>query len=75
ALSLGGLSENWILAGQTAGGNVGNALTPAVAAVGTSAAGASGRESEVIRRNLLGAGILLVVILLGLLVQLALVSG
>ncbi|MFP4234685.1 MAG: L-lactate permease [Nitriliruptoraceae bacterium] len=64
-----------LLAGQTAGGNVGNALTPTVAAVGTSAAGASGRESEVIRRNLLGAGILLVVILLGLLVQLALVSG
>ena len=64
-----------LVSGQTAGGNVGNAITPAVAAVGTSAAGASGRESEVIRRNLLGAGILLVVILGGLLLQLALVSG
>ncbi len=64
-----------LLSGQTAGGNVGNALTPAVAAVGTSAAGATGREPEVIRRNLAGAAVLLVVIFVGLLVQLALVSG
>jgi lactate permease len=64
-----------LLSGQTAGGNVGNALTPAVAAVGTSAAGASGREAEVIRRNLGGAGILLAVIFAGLVLQLALVSG
>jgi lactate permease len=64
-----------LLSGQTAGGNVGNAITPAVAAVGTSAAGATGRESEVIRRNLAGAAVLLVVIFGGLLVQLALVSG
>lgn len=64
-----------LLSGQTAGGNVGNAITPATAAVGTSAAGATGRESEVIRRNLLGAGILLAVILAGLVIQLALVSG
>jgi len=64
-----------LLSGQTAGGNVGNAITPAVAAVGTSAAGASGRESEVIRRNLGGAAILLLVILLGLVVQLVLAAG
>jgi len=64
-----------LLSGQTAGGNVGNAVTPAAAAVGTAAAGASGREPEVIRRNLPAAGLLLVVVFIGLLVQLALVSG
>jgi lactate permease len=47
-----------LLAGQTAGGNIGNALSPAVAAVGTSAAGASRREGEVLRRNIAGALIL-----------------
>ncbi len=64
-----------LLSGQTAGGNVGNAITPAVAAVGTSAAGATGREPEVIKRNLGGAAALLVVITVGLFIQLALVGS
>jgi lactate permease len=59
-----------LLAGQTAGGNVGNVLSPANAAVGTAAAGATRREGEVIRRNLGASAILLVAVILGLLVQL-----
>lgn len=49
-----------LLSGQTAGGNIGNALSPAVAAVGTAAAGASRREGEVLRSNLGAAAVLLV---------------
>jgi lactate permease len=58
-----------LLAGQTAGGNIGNALSPAVTAVGTSAAGASRREGEVIRRNIGGALTLGVVVTVLLVLQ------
>jgi lactate permease len=58
-----------LLVGQTAGGNIGNAIAPAVAAVGTAAAGASRREGEVLRRNLVDVGLLLVVVLLALAAQ------
>jgi lactate permease len=58
-----------LLVGQTAGGNIGNAIAPAVAAVGTAAAGASRREGEVLRRNLVDVALLLVVVLLTLVAQ------
>jgi lactate permease len=66
-----GLAPETLLAGQTAGGNVGNALAPIVAAVGLAAAGARGRESEVLRANAPAAGVLLLGILAMLLVLLA----
>lgn len=46
-----GIAPSILLAALTAGGNVVNAITPAVALVGLAAVGASGREGEVIRRN------------------------
>jgi lactate permease len=58
-----------LLSGQTAGGNIGNALSPAVSAVGTAAAGASGREGEVLRRNLGASALLLLSVLVALVVQ------
>jgi len=58
-----------LLSGQTAGGNLGNALSPGVAAVGTAAVGASGQEGAVIRSNLGSAALLLLAVLAGLLVQ------
>ncbi len=73
ALALG-LLPAVLLSGQTAGGNIGNALSPGVSAVGTAAAGASGREGEVLRRNLGAAAALLVVVLLGLVAQVWLLS-
>jgi lactate permease len=51
-----GVAPAIMLTGQTAGGNVGNALAPAGAIVGASASGASGREGEIIRANLAAAG-------------------
>ncbi len=48
-----------MLTGQTAGGNVGNALSPGVAVVGASASGASGREGEILRSNLVVAAVLI----------------
>jgi lactate permease len=60
------LPASVLLAGQTAGGNVGNALAPIVIAVGLAAAGATHREGEVLRRNL-GAGALLIATILVLL--------
>lgn len=59
-----------VLAGQTAGGNIGNALAPSIAAVGTAATGASGREGEVLRRNLAGTVVLTVVVVATLAAQL-----
>ncbi len=50
-----------LLVGQTAGGNVGNALAPGVATVGAAAVSAPGTEGQVIRQNLPAAGLLLVV--------------
>ena len=65
------LAPALLLTGQTAGGNIGNALSPAVAAVGTAATGAAGREGEVLRRNL-GASVLVVAVVFVLLVTQAL---
>jgi lactate permease len=67
------LPPSILLAGQTAGGNVGNALAPIVIAVGLVAAGASHREGEVLRRNLGAAALLLATVLAMLLVQIVLV--
>ncbi len=64
-----GLLPAVLLSGQTAGGNIGNALSPGVSAVGTAAAGASGREGEVLRSNLGAAAVLMLAVLLGLGVQ------
>ena len=65
-----GLAPETLLAGQTAGGNVGNALAPIVAAVGLAAAGARGREAEVLRANIGAAGVLLLTVLAMLLLLL-----
>lgn len=67
-----GLAPQILLSGQTAGGNVGNALSPVNIAVGAAAVGIAGREGEVVRRNLPAAGLLLLVVVLGVLVQVAL---
>jgi lactate permease len=64
------LAPSLLLAGQTAGGNIGNTLSPAVVTVGTIAAGASGREGEVLRRNVGAAAVLLLSVVLALGVQL-----
>jgi lactate permease len=58
-----------MVTGQTAGGNIGNAVSPAVAAVGTASAGAVGREGEILRRNLGGAAILVAVVFVALVIQ------
>ena len=52
ALSLGGLSENWILGGQTAGGAIGNAMSPGNVILGTSAVGIVGQEGDVLRKTI-----------------------
>ncbi len=44
-----GTSESWILAGQTAGGAIGNAISPANVILGTTAVGIVGREGDVLR--------------------------
>jgi lactate permease len=64
-----GVAPAVLLVGQTAGGNIGNAIAPGVAAVGTAAAGASRREGEVLRRNLVDVALLLTVVLVALVVQ------
>jgi lactate permease len=58
-----------LLSGQTAGGNIGNAISPAVTAVGTAAAGATRREGEVLRRNLGASLLLLLSVVVALVVQ------
>lgn len=63
-----------LLSGQTAGGNVGNAVAPVTVAVGLAAVGAEGAEGRVIRRNLGAMALLLAVVVAGVLVQ-VLVSG
>jgi lactate permease len=65
-----GLPAPVLLAGQTAGGNIGNALAPILAAVGLTAAGARGREGEVLRANLGAAGVLLATVAVLLVVML-----
>jgi len=52
AASLGGLSEGWILGGQTAGGAVGNAMSPGNVILGTSAVGIVGKEGDVLRKTI-----------------------
>ena len=52
AASLGGLSESWILGGQTSGGAVGNAMSPANVILGTSAVGIVGKEGDVLRKTI-----------------------
>jgi lactate permease len=47
-----GLSQSAILAGQHAGGAVGNSIAPANVVLGTGTAGISGREGQVLRRVL-----------------------
>lgn len=70
-----GVSTAVILTGQTAGGNIGNALSPTVASVGTAATGISGREGEVLRGNLGAATLLMAVVITSLVVQLWLLAG
>jgi lactate permease len=48
-----------LLAGQLAGGNIGNSLAPVVILLGLSAVGAARRAGEVLRMTLLPAGVLL----------------
>jgi lactate permease len=64
-----GVAPAVLLVGQTAGGNIGNAIAPGVAAVGTAAAGATRREGEVLRRNLVDVAVLFAVVLLALVIQ------
>lgn len=49
---LKGLPEATILAAQSAGGAIGNAIAPANLVMGTSTTGISGREGEVLRKTL-----------------------
>ncbi len=70
-----GVATAVILTGQTAGGNIGNALSPTVASVGTAATGISGREGEVLRNNLGGAALLVAVVIVSLGVQVWLRAG
>ncbi len=60
-----GLSEATIIAGQSAGGAVGNAIAPANVVLGTGAAGIVGKEGEVLRITIPWA--ILVMVLVGLL--------
>lgn len=50
--ALHGLPEPTIIAAQSAGGGVGNAVAPANVVLGTSTAGLAGPEGEVLRRTL-----------------------
>lgn len=49
AAELGGLSEALILAGQSSGGAIGNAISPGNVILGTTAVGIVGREGDVLR--------------------------
>jgi lactate permease len=64
-----GVAVPALLSGQTAGGNIGNALSPVNIAVGAAVVGASGREGAVIRRNLEGAAILAVTVIVAVVLQ------
>jgi lactate permease len=61
-----------LLSGQTAGGNIGNAIAPAPATVGAAAAGADGEEADIIKQNLTGATLLAAVVLAALVLQILL---
>lgn len=64
-----GITPEVLLSGQTAGGNIGNALSPVNVAVGAAAVGIAGREGEVIRRNLPAAGLLLATVIAAVVFQ------
>ena len=49
---LHGLPEATIIAAQSAGGAIGNAIAPANVVLGASTAGISGQEGEIIRKAL-----------------------
>lgn len=49
---LNGLPESTIIAAQSAGGAIGNAIAPANVVLGASTAGISGQEGEIIRKTL-----------------------
>ena len=49
AAQLGGISEALVLGGQSAGGAIGNAISPGNVILGTTAAGIVGREGDVLR--------------------------
>ena len=49
---LKGLPEATIIAAQSAGGAIGNAIAPANVVLGASTAGISGQEGEIIRKTL-----------------------
>ena len=61
---LQGLSEASVIAGQSAGGALGNSIAPANAVLGTGTTGISGREGEVLRVTLPWA--IAVAVILGL---------
>jgi lactate permease len=54
--ALDGLRESSIIAAQSAGGAIGNAIAPANVVLGTGTAGIVGREGEVLRKTLPWAG-------------------
>jgi lactate permease len=54
--ALEGLRESSIIAAQSAGGAIGNAIAPANVVLGTGTAGIVGREGEVLRKTLPWAG-------------------
>lgn len=64
-----GLAVPALLSGQTAGGNIGNALSPINIAVGAAVLGVVGREGTVVRRNLRPAAILLATVVLAVVAQ------
>ena len=68
-----GFTAAIILAGQTAGASLGSIMAPTKVVVGTSTAGMSGREGDVMRRLLVYAGLL--VLLISLLVGTAIWLG
>jgi lactate permease len=52
AATLEGLSQAQVLASQSTGGAIGNAIAPANVVLGTGTAGATGQEGEVLRYTL-----------------------
>jgi lactate permease len=67
-----GLPPTLLLAGQAAGGNVGNSLAPVNILVGAVATGCAGREGDVIRHAAPDSAALLVLVVAGVLAQVAL---
>lgn len=47
-----GTNEGWILGGQTAGGAIGNAISPGNVILGTTAVGIVGQEGDVLRKTI-----------------------